>query len=157
PPITNALAYSPDGALLAVSGYHEVLLHKSDGSGLVARLPGVSDRIHSLLFSKDGKTLIAAGGTPARFGEIQVWDIANRKLLRSVTLCNDTLFGASLSPDGKLVAAGCNDNSLRVVEVESGKEVQKVPHHENWVMGTAFGVNGKRIVSVSRDRAAKLT
>jgi WD40 repeat protein len=29
--------------------------------------------------------------------------------------------------------------------------------HENWVLGTVFGADGKRIVSVGRDRAAKLT
>jgi WD40 repeat protein len=157
PPLINALAYSPDGALLAVSGYREVLLHRADGSGIAARLPGASDRIHSLLFTKDGKTLIAAGGTPARMGEVQVWEVASRKMLRSMTIGSDTVFGASLSPDGTLVAVGCTDNSLRVFEIATGKEVQKIPHHENWVLGTAFGVNGKRIVSVGRDRAAKLT
>jgi WD40 repeat protein len=30
-------------------------------------------------------------------------------------------------------------------------------HHEDWVFGTAFGVDNKRLVSVGRDRAAKLT
>lgn len=29
--------------------------------------------------------------------------------------------------------------------------------HENWVLGTVFSVDGKRVVSVGRDRAAKLT
>src|SRR5262245_14385289 len=40
PPVITSLAYSPDGKLLAVSGFHEVLLHHADGSGLVARLVG---------------------------------------------------------------------------------------------------------------------
>jgi len=35
--------------------------------------------------------------------------------------------------------------------------VLKITNHENWVLGTAFGVDGKRLVSVSRDQAAKLT
>ena len=51
----SCVAYSPDGTLLAVSGYHEVLLHKADGSGLVGRLVGLSERIQSLAFSPDGK------------------------------------------------------------------------------------------------------
>lgn len=157
PPVINAVAYSPDGMLLAVSGYREILLHKADGSAIEARLLGQSDRIHSLLFSKDGKTLIAAGGTPAQFGEVQIWDLATRKLKRSVRLTSDTVFGASLSPDGREVAVGCTDNSLRVIEIATGKELQKIPHHENWVLATVFGVNGKRIVSAGRDRAAKLT
>jgi WD40 repeat protein len=156
PPVITALAYSPDGNLLAVSGYREVLLHKADGSGLEARLLGLSDRIQSLVFSADRKTLIAAGGTPARFGELQIWDLPSRKLKKSFTACTDTLFGASLSPDGAKVAFGCSDNTVRVYEVESGKELLKMGHHENWVLGTAFGIDGNRIVSVGRDRAAKL-
>jgi WD40 repeat protein/mono/diheme cytochrome c family protein len=157
PPVITALAYSPDGAVLAVSGYREVLLHKPDGSGLVARLVGLSNRIQSLTFSRDGKVLVAAGGTEARFGEVQLWDMGSRKLRHSVTLTNDTVFGASFSPDGKRVAVGAADNTVRVVDAEAGKELLKVSNHENWVLGTVFGVDGKRIVSVGRDQAAKLT
>ncbi|PYT21503.1 MAG: hypothetical protein DMG57_38380, partial [Acidobacteria bacterium] len=109
PPVITALAYSPDGTLVAVSGYREVLLQKADGSGLAARLLGISDRIQSLQFSADGKTLVAAGGSPARFGEVQLWDVGTRKLKRSVTVSNDTVFGASISADGSRVAVGCAD------------------------------------------------
>src|SRR5581483_4201667 len=148
---------SPDGALLAVSGYREVLLHKPDGSELAGRLVGLSDRIQSLQFSRDGKTLVAAGGTQARFGEVQLWDVASRRLRHSVTLTTDTVFGASFSPDGKRVAVGGADNTVRVIDAEAGKELLKISNHENWVLGTAFGVDGKRLVSVGRDQAAKLT
>ena len=51
PPVITALDYSPDGQLLAVSGYHEVLLHKADGSELIGRLIGLSERIESIVFS----------------------------------------------------------------------------------------------------------
>src|SRR5205085_960683 len=49
-PVVSALAYSPDGSLLAVSGYHEVLLYRADGSELLARLVGLSERIESIAF-----------------------------------------------------------------------------------------------------------
>jgi Tol biopolymer transport system component len=156
PPLINALAYSPDGSLLAVGGYKEILLHKADGSAIEARLLGKSDRILSLAFTPDGKTLVAAGGAPARFGEVQIWDVASRKLLRSVMETSDTLFGGSISPDGKFVAFGGADKTLRSVEIETGKELFKAGHHEDWVLGTVYGTDGKRIVSVGRDRAAKL-
>jgi WD40 repeat protein/mono/diheme cytochrome c family protein len=157
PPVITALAFSPDDSVLAVSGYREILLHKPDGSGMVARLLGLSDRIQSLAFSSDGSMLVAAGGTPARFGEVEVWDVPSRKLKRSITLTGDTLFGASISPDRSRIAAGGADNTVRVIETASGKELLKLTHHENWVLGTVFGIDGKRIVSVGRDQAAKLS
>jgi mono/diheme cytochrome c family protein len=156
PPVIHAIAYSPDGQHLAVAGYREVLLHKADGSGIQARLVGLSEHIQSLVFTRDGKTLIAAGGTPARFGELQIWDVASGKLTRSVMTCEDTVFGASVSPDGSKIAFGCPDQSTRIVETATGNTLQKSSYHENWVLGTAFGVDGKRIVSIGRDRAAKL-
>ena len=48
PPVITALDFSPDGKLLAVAGFHEVLLWKADGSELVARLVGLSERIESV-------------------------------------------------------------------------------------------------------------
>ncbi len=157
PPVINALAFSPDGKSLAVSGNREILIHSLDAEVAPKRLPGLADRILSLVFSKDGDTLVAAGGTPARFGEIQVWDVANTKLRRSVMVTGDTIFGASISPDASKIAVGCTDNTVRIEDAATGKELFKIGNHENWVLGTIFGVDGKRIVSVGRDRAAKLT
>ena len=157
PPVINALAFSPDGKTLAVSGYREVLLHSVEGSGTAVRLVGLSEQLNGIAFSQDGASLIAAGGTPARFGEVQVWDVRNIQLKRSITVTTDALFGLSLSPDGKEFAIGAADNSVRLIETETGKELKKIGNHENWVLGTAFGVDGKRVVSVGRDRAAKLS
>jgi WD40 repeat protein len=156
PPVVSALAYSPDGKTLAVSGYREILLHNAEG-GISKRLIGQSQRLNSIAFSQDGASLIAAGGTPALFGEVQMWDVANTKLKRSIIVTTDTLFGLSQSPDGKEISVGAADNSVRLIETASGKELQKIGNHENWVLGTVFGVDGKRVVSVGRDRAAKLS
>ena len=45
---------------------------------------------------------------------------------------------------------------MRVVDIASGEEVFRGGHHEDWVLQSVFGIDGKRIVSISRDRAAKL-
>jgi WD40 repeat protein len=156
PPVITALRFTPDGTTLAVSGNREVLLHHADGSGLVKRLPGKADRILSIAFSADGNLMIAGGGTPARFGEIQFWEPREGRLLRTAEATGDTVFGASLSPDASKVAVGCADNTVRAFETATGKELYKISTHENWVLGTTFGIDSKRLVSVGRDRAAKL-
>ncbi|HEY3131471.1 MAG TPA: c-type cytochrome domain-containing protein [Acidobacteriota bacterium] len=155
-PLITALAYSPDGSALAVSGYHEVLLHQPDGSGLIGRLVGRAERIHSIVYSADGKLLLAVGGSPARMGEVQIWDVSNRKLVRKVRVAADSLYGAALSPDGKYLSYGCADKTIRIMAVDTGEEIKKMEHHTDGVFGTIFSHDGKRLVSVSRDHFVKL-
>ena len=156
PPVITSLDWSPNGELLAVAGFHEVLLQKADGSGLVARLVGLSERIDSVRFSPDGTKLAATGGRPGRTGEVQIWDVAKRELLLSVPVTGDEIFGASWSPDGKRVAFGCTDKTVRAIDAESGAQILFVQAHDDWVLGTTFSNDGNHLVSVGRDMAAKL-
>lgn len=157
PPVITSLAFSPDGKLLAVAGYHEVLLHKADGDGLVARLVGLSERVQSVAFSPDGKWLAVTGGDPGRFGEVQLWDVTKKKLKLSLPVTFDTVYGASWSHDSKKLAFGCADNSVRAIDVETGKQILYQGAHGDWVLDTVWSKDAGHLVSVSRDRSMKLT
>ena len=196
PPVITSLDFSPDGKWLAVAGFHEVLLHRSEG-GLVARLVGLSERIESVAFSPDGRRIAVTGGLPGRSGELQVWRIETRKpsekdktkardkkkadgnqdehdtkssskanasqgnievaLEISIPVTHDTVYGGAWSPDGKLIAVGCADNTLRAFDAATGKQVLFQGAHNDWVLDTVFSVDGKHIISVGRDMTAKLT
>jgi WD40 repeat protein len=156
PAVISSLAYSPDGSVLAVAGYNEVLLHKPDGSGLVARLVGEAPRIESLAFSHDGKLLGVAASAPAVFGAVQLWDVAQRKMLHQFKVAPDSVYGISFSPDDKRAAFGGADKSVRMIDLTDGKELLKFDNHSDWVFGAAFTVDGSRLLSGSRDKAMKL-
>ena len=155
-PVITSLDFSPDDTLLAISGYHEVLLYKADGSDLVARLVGQSERIESAVFSPDGKSLAVTGGSPGRLGEVQIWDIAERKLKVAFPVTYDTVYGASWSGDNSKVAFGCADNTVRAIDAASGKQVLFQGAHSDWVLDTVFSNDSTHVISVSRDRSVKL-
>jgi hypothetical protein len=113
--------------------------------------------VQSVRFSPDGHWLAVAGGNPARLGEIQVWDVAKRKLAVSVPVAYDTLYGVSWSPDSKLIAFGCPDNTVRAIEAETGKQVVQMGSHSDWALSTTFSVKGDHIISGGRDMSVKLT
>ena len=142
PALVSALAHSPDGNILAVSGYHEVVLHKADGSAMIARLVGESPRIESVAFSPDGKLLAVSGGAPSRFGEIQIWDVATHEQRKSFKISTDSLYGISFSPDGERAAFGGADKVVRIIAVSDGKELMKFDNHSDWIFGTTFTVDG---------------
>src|SRR5690606_30915488 len=71
----NALAFSPDGALLASASEDNSvrLWNPADGSA-VATLSGHTAAVNALAFSPDGTTLASADSS----GMILLWDVAQR-------------------------------------------------------------------------------
>lgn len=156
PPAVTSLAWSPDGQVLAVAGYHEVLLHKGDGSALLARLVGESPRVEAIAFSKDGSMIGVAGGAPGEFGQVQIWDAKTHKARKVFQPSADSLYGLSFAPDGKTVAVGGADKVARRISVDDGTIVTDFRAHADWVLTTAFTLDGKQMVTGGRDKAMKL-
>jgi WD40 repeat protein len=160
PPVISAMTFSSDGELLAVSGYHEVLLLAGATSNIVARFVGESPRIESLAFSPNGKKLAVAGSAPSRFGEVQIWDLAGTGTVlapeKSFKVAPDSIYGISWSPENDRLAFAGADKTVRIIAAADGKELLKFDNHSDWVFATTWTTNGQRILSGSRDRAMKL-
>lgn len=157
PSIDVATEGDRDVALLAVAGFHEVLLLDLNTGERLDRLVGMSPRINTVRFSPDGKYLAAVGGTPGESGEVQIWEVAGGELALSLPLTFDTLCGAAWSPDGSRFAFGGNDNVVRAIDVSTGEVVLYQGAHEDWVRDVAFTEDGSHLVSVARDMTCKLT
>ena len=154
-PITS-LAYSPDGKILAVGGYQKVELKATDTGKVLATLTGHVDYVRSLAFSPDGKWLAAAGGLPARQGEIKMWDVAAHQLLRTLNGHTDCIYSVAVSPDGKLLASGSYDKTIILWDAATGKDLKTLRDHIDAVFGVAFSPDGKWLASGSQDRTVKI-
>lgn len=150
-----ALAFAPGGRELLVGGYHEVTVWNPATGALLRRLPRLPQRIQALAFSGDGRRLLVAGGTPGEYGEVALVDPATgaRTVLDTFP---DTVLAAAFSADGKLVAAGSADTSVRVYEVAGGKRLWSSKVHSDWVTGVGFSHDGRFLASSGKDMTVKV-
>ena len=155
-PVITSLAWSPDNQSLAVAGNGEVFWFAVTNFTRRARLLGAGVRVESIQYSPDGKTLAVAGGTPSRFGELQWWDSVSGLLVRSIQVGRDSLLSVSWSPDNRRVAVGGADKMVRVFTVAEGRELFHFDQHSDWVFGACFTLDGRSVISASRDRTMKL-
>ncbi|WP_199248326.1 serine/threonine-protein kinase [[Phormidium] sp. ETS-05] len=76
--------------------------------------------------------------------------------LHSFQAHTGTVRALAINPDGKLLATGSDDNTIKLWEIDSGKQLLTLASHSNWVTSLAFHPDGKRLVSGSYDTTIKL-
>ena len=60
------------------------------------------------------------------------------------------------SPDGRQVASGSYDETVRLWDVETGACVRTLEEHGGWVFSVCFSPDGRMVASSSRDRTVRL-
>jgi len=115
------------------------------------------DRVLCLDFSPDGTKLACGGGEPSRSGQLQIWDVANRSLIRELTDAHsDTVFDVEFSRDGKTLISGAADKFVKTFDVETGKFIRGYEGHTGHVLGVSIKADGSTIASSGADNAVKL-
>ena len=157
------LDFSPDGKTIASSSNDGTvrLWNGSDGSPIRELKDHRANNFGGLAFSPDSKTLASAGG-----GEptVRMWEVATGRLVS--TIVDDVIrAGASFagqrqtsagfikpvvySPDGKILATGGDDGTIRFRDAATGRLVMTLrdPHSLNPVTRLAFSPDGKLLAS----------
>ena len=152
----NALAWSPDGRLIAAAGYRSVAILSASTRAKERSLDGLAGNVNAVGFSADGSVLFAASGEPGLFGELTLWDTSDWSRQQTIRGHRDALLAAALSPDGKLAATGSYDQTIRLWETTTGKERRMLNGHNGPVFDVAFDPTGRLLASASGDRTVKL-
>jgi WD40 repeat protein len=136
--IVNAVAFSPDGRILAsASNDLTIKLWDVAGGRELRTLNGHAGWVQDVVFSPDGKLLASLSfdntcSTTAPC-HIKLWDVASGGERRTLT----GKFVA-FSPDGKMLASVSVDNTVKLSDVASGGELRSFS-----AQSVAFAPDGK--------------
>ena len=97
-------------------------------------------------YSPDGTQLAVA----STIG-IWIYDAETRDEVKLLSVQTDFLRTVKYSPDGKKLASGTYESTIKIWDVETGDEKHTLKGHDGFVHSTTFSTDGKTLVSGSRD------
>jgi WD40 repeat protein len=129
----TTMAFTPDGKTLAVAVQHEeegkyaneIRLWDVDKGVERKTLSGHADYIGPFALSPDGKWIAFVNGAwGLNEWELRLLDVTADRVVAKLPLRRQRVFSASLqfSPDGKILAAGCNDGTVQLWDFVLPKE-----------------------------------
>lgn len=175
PNLVDAVAVHPDGSQLA-TGAHDGIIRLFDVAkgqqirDIKAHVTPAAAPIYSLAWSPDGKQLLSSSLDRS----LKLWDVATGNLVREFKGFKekeaekghrDGVFCVAFSPDGKLIASGSSDRTIKLWNVADATVVRELSNpklkpegpasaanqataHPGWVYSLRFTPDGKQLVSV---------
>ncbi|MBW4623355.1 MAG: hypothetical protein KME17_28860 [Cyanosarcina radialis HA8281-LM2] len=138
--------------LASGSGDQSVKLWDIDTGECLKTLTGHTNRVYTVAFSPDGKTL--ASGSFDR--TIALWDVDSGDRLKTLTGHSQGVFSVAFSPDGKTLASGSLDHTVKLWDVRTGECLKTLTGHTSEARSVHWSPDGKTVVSGSQDQTVRL-
>jgi WD40 repeat protein len=108
-----------------------------------------SNRVNSVMMAPNGRSILTSGGNVAKLWTLNGKEIATLKGHR------ERVNTASYSPDGRTIATGSDDRTLRLWDLK-GTLLQTIQAHEAAVTQVRFSPAGSQLLSASEDKTARI-
>jgi WD40 repeat protein/tRNA A-37 threonylcarbamoyl transferase component Bud32 len=160
------VAFSPNGKWLAASfPKHPVKIWDVTTGALLRTLqrPGVR-QTSAIAFSPDGSQLAESDYLAE---SVIIWEVATGREIRRLKIHPDPevfhgsspggVYAVAYSPDGKWLAVGCRDHTVRRWDMKTGQEAAPLKGHTSEVVFPSWSPDGTRLASDgSTDRTVKI-
>jgi WD40 repeat protein len=155
----NSARYSPDGKYVLTASDDKTARIYEASSGKKVHVLSGHKAVNEAVFSPDGKYALTAG----RDRTVRIFEVSSGEELQALQVLSGysytyTINSALFSPDGKyfIIAirnmfADGDENTARIYEVPSGKELHVLSELTSSVSSAVFSPDGKYILTTSAD------
>jgi hypothetical protein len=138
----NEIVFSPDGKMLASTGFDNMIKLWDVGAGIELRtLKGHRERVTHVAFSPDGK-MLASGSED---WTVRLWDINTGREIHILTGHRELVTSIAFSPDGKILASSSRDGKMKLWDMGTQSELRTLTGPPFLVGSIAFSPDGKML------------
>ena len=151
----TGLSFDADGRLVAAAWPEDstVRVIEAPTGRVVQEIGGRGTFVFATGLSPDG-TRIVLGSADADFAE--VFDVATGHSIFRLPRHGGSLTTVSWSPDGRWIATGATDSSVRVWDADTGRLVERLLGHTGVLVTVDWSPDSRRIVSGGSDGTARV-
>jgi WD40 repeat protein len=114
------------------------------------RLSKTTAHVYAAAIAPDGKSIACGYASTVR-----LWDSSGKELAK-LDGHKGRVLGMAFSPDGKFVASGSKDKTVRIWDVAGKREHRIHEGHKGAVTSVAFSADGQRLLSGGDDHTVRL-
>lgn len=145
----DAIAFSPDGRLIAVGSFDATRIYDLATTRLVQTCIGV-EQAYAIAFSPDGRRLLTGHN-----GNVAVlWDLASGRELRRIDCHTGFVMAVGFLGDGQIMYTGSYDKTVRLWQTESGQPGPVLTGY--LVRSASFSSDGQFVVTAGSDKVVRL-